>query len=346
MTTMTTWPDHKQRFFFPTMCSAIMACLLTATPTWGLEVEERGVVLLQGPIAANDDLSAAAITGDILLLGSDEHSSLEVLRKTGDDVYRTHTRINLLPDAKAEADIEAIATSGNVVYAVGSHSLVRKKVEYPHDRDQRTRAKNRSRLTEIKHEPARDHLFRFRLSKAGVPIAGIESISLRTILESDSVLSTFASVPGKEGGVDIEGLAVEGTTLWIGFRGPVLRQNYVPVLKLQFDQPKKYELLYVNLNGYGIRDMLKVSSGFLLLAGPVGDRNSPCEIYHWNGEDCVPGTDHLPAQITSLGEVPPSTNGNAEAIAIMTESATHWTLLTVYDGAPLGDPRKLQVTKP
>jgi len=68
----------------------------------------------------------------------------------------------------------------------------------------------------------------------------------------------LADVDKKDGGeLDIEGIAVDDGWLYVGFRGPVFRDNYVPVLKLKFDQHEKSaKLLFVKLDGGGIRDMV------------------------------------------------------------------------------------------
>lgn len=71
--------------------------------------------------------------------------------------------------------------------------------------------------------------------------------------------------------MDIEGLAVRDGYLYVGFRGPILRENWVPVLKCQFATPiTEAELMYVNLN----------RQGFRLEAGSIALR----EIDFWVGE--------------------------------------------------------------
>ena len=95
--------------------------------------------------------------------------------------------------------------------------------------------------------------------------------------------------------------------LYLGFRGPVLRGNYVPVMVTQFQdiaQDSKYELRYVNLNGNGIRDLVAIDDGFLVLAGAVGDGITPYQIYFWDGQDVIPGTDRTPGNMKLLKEVP------------------------------------------
>src|SRR6266508_350209 len=76
-------------------------------------------------------------------------------------------------------------------------------------------------------------------------------------------------VASKENRVDIEGLAVKDGRLYFGFRGPVLRDGWVPILVTAWDDVDAAEVRYVQLDGRGIRDIAVVDDGFLILAGPV-----------------------------------------------------------------------------
>src|SRR4029077_21159696 len=113
-------------------------------------------------------------------------------------------------------------------------------------------------------------LFRFSLDAEG-QASKIEVTSLRSVIDESKVMKTFGAVPSKENGVDIEGIASADGHLFAGFRGPVLRENYTPILKFTFANPiVTTELLFVNLGGRGVRDLTRAQSGFLVLAGPVG----------------------------------------------------------------------------
>jgi len=309
------------------------------------QIIDLGPIDFRGDVAEDEDLSGAAAFGQRLMIGSDEGSAVQVLEADRPDSYRVQSTIPLYGDPEIEADIEAITIENLRVYVAGSHGLVRKKVEYPSDPDDRRYERNRERLTEVEHQDARNRLFRFSIAADGRRTTPIDVINLRTVLASDAVIGRFLAIPGKEGGVDIEGMAADGDSLYVGFRGPVLRQNFVPVVKLNFDRPSAYERLYVNLGGYGIRDLLKVSGGLLIVAGPMGDADQPCELYFWDGSDCVPGRDRTPAELRKLGTIPAPKGGKAEAIALLAETAEHWTLLVLYDSVDEGGPRKLKVTR-
>jgi hypothetical protein len=159
-----------------------------------------------------------------------------------------------------------------------------------------------------------------------------DRVNLRDILQSDEILGHFFSVPGKENGIDIEGVAVKDGRLFVGFRGPVLRGNFVPVVCLQFEQPEEYELKFVQLDGRGVRDLVAVQDGFLILAGPVGDGDGSYRLYLWNGEDCIPGNEELPHRIDAVGELAIAPGDKPEGVTVLEENADEWQLLVVSDG--------------
>jgi hypothetical protein len=178
-------------------------------------------------------------------------------------------------------------------------------------------------------------LYRLTIDSQGKEVKK-EKISLREIIENDAVFKTFSNIPSKENGVDIEGLTEKDGWLYIGFRGPVFRGNYVPVMKLQFDDPKDtYKLLYTELGGRGIRGMTSVSDGFLILAGPVGDGLVSYQLYHWDGKDVISGKDRKIADIGKtrlLGDILSPENGKSEGVVVIQEDDTFYQLIIVYDG--------------
>lgn len=81
-----------------------------------------------------------------------------------------------------------------------------------------------------------------------------------------SVLEPFVEIPSKENGIDIEGISARGKKLYIGFCGPVFRENWVPIIVTEFDDlPGKAILQFVSLQGLGIRDIVALDDSFLLL---------------------------------------------------------------------------------
>jgi Protein of unknown function (DUF3616) len=247
-----------------------------------------------------------------------------------------------------EVDIEGLARAADhTYYVVGSHSRRRKAVDlFGAESWERKYDKNRERMLaeEIDSEEGRTRLYRFTFDPASGsddwPPADLADIRLRDVFGQHPVLSAFVELPSKENGIDIEGIAVDGDSIYLGFRGPVLRNGFVPVLRLRFDEQHDNEILYVNLHGRGIRDLVKVQDGFLIAAGPVGDSPLSYQLYYWNGADTLPGArqvgDPPRGATTLLGRIPTSAGGEAEGIALLGELADHYEVLIAYDGVDRG----------
>ena len=292
----------------------------------------------------------------LLVVGSDEGATLQVLRRENGDTYRGAPARNIpLPTGAGgdEIDIEAIAWGERFMYVIGSHSRKRLRVKYnePDEEDNKKAKHNRKRLRTTAIEPSREQLFRLELDESGhVDPDSIKSISLRDTIANDDLLRLFQAIPSKENGIDIEGLAADGDDrLYVGFRGPVLRGNFVPVMVVEFEDKFKegdikYKLLFVNLHGRGIRDMIRLKDDeFLILAGPMGDGHESYRLYRWNGKDCVPGEDKPDAlsNVEPLCEIPQpdgARDAKAEGIAILKKTDDQYDFMVVYDGAPDGGP--------
>lgn len=296
-----------------------------------------GEIRLEGKVRDAKQISAVALSGPWVLFGGDEGRGVQPFRRLGGSRLEAGKMINLVASG-GELDVEGIACRGSTCYVLGSHALVRKKLD-----DDKKQESNRKQLAEIEHEPSRDHLFRFTLATDG-QATDVRSLNLRQLLAADRVIGPFTRIPSKENGFDLEGLALVGDDLYVGLRGPVLRGNLTPVVRLQFDRPQAYEVRYVPLEGLGIRELAAVSDGFLLIAGPVGDAPLPCLLYHWNGRDGLPGKDSQ-ARITLLGEFPRVDGGKAEGMALLAETVSEYSLLVVFDGAKQGGPTVFKVPK-
>ncbi|WP_035602399.1 DUF3616 domain-containing protein [Haloferula sp. BvORR071] len=133
---------------------------------------------------------------------------------------------------------------------------------------------------------------------------GISHSELSKALWNDPLLGPFmqAKTPGKDNGLDIEGLAWEGQgeRLLVGLRGPVLRGMAV-LLEMQFDEtftgnatvgmlrmkPAKdgslYRRHFLDLGGLSIRDLCFHGDDLLILAGPNIPAPWPATIYRWKG---------------------------------------------------------------
>jgi len=296
-------------------------------------------IKISGDVMEAEDISAVAGIYSFIAIGSDESDSddknyIQLLKKDPHGAYAVFKNIFLFEGDKEngrEMDIEGITSDGDNLYIIGSHSLLRKKIKTDKSYD-----KNLEKFRDDKIEDSRSRclLYRVGLNSAGEE-TGRDKISLKDIIRNDKILKTFNGIPGKENGVDIEGIAIKDGWLYAGFRGPVFRGNYVPVMKFRFDNINDYSLLFVNLGGRGIRDITSVSDGFLILAGPVGDGPGSYQLYHWNGKDIIPGKKRKTAdmgKLRLLGEIKPPPDGKAEGLAVLEENDKEYHLIIAFDG--------------
>jgi len=282
---------------------------------------------------------------------------VQAFEKNGDDFHAAAQGLTVLDapgSAFGEMDLEGIAVDGQTVFVLGSHSSKRKKVN-----SEKTYEENRNALlSSPKADPARDVLLRFELDATG-KAGPIQRTSLRSYLSSTEPFKSFGIMSSKENGIDAEGLAVWNQRLYVGFRGPVLRGNFTPILRCRFGSPiAEPELLFVNLGGRGVRDLARVEGGLLILAGPVGDGPGSYQLYLWDGRDGVPGTGAHTSAINPglrlIGElpIPPSdanshnTPAKAEGMALIEETSYHWKILVVFDGLKDGHATRFRVEKP
>jgi hypothetical protein len=328
-----------------TLITLSAGLLLSAAVAMEAQAPERlAGVELRGDWKKKDRSSTSAVVeiGQLLLMASDEVPHLLVGRRANAEGtafdFKERIRLDAHPGGDPtdeEVDLEAIAVAGDLVYAIGSHSATRKTA----DGRNRTQAENRQRqLDPIDPRPRRNGLFPFRVDTATGTVTPLPRLDvIRPILDSDPILRPFARLPGKENGVDLEGLAFHDGKLYAGFRGPVLRHGLVPVLRFAPAAGGEHDILFVSLGGRGIRDLARVSDGFLVLAGPVGDSDQSHEVFWWNGLDCVAGKDVPPCGLTRVATLPAATGGGrSEGLFVSSETATTYDVLVVHDGAAEG----------
>ncbi|MEV6601754.1 DUF3616 domain-containing protein [Actinoplanes sp. NPDC051346] len=268
--------------------------------------------------ATHSNLSAIRTDGRVLWIAGDETATVE--RLVADDEhhpteYDRQTTFRLadlvdLPgaDPDAEADIEGLARSGPFLWAVGSHSLRRKQIKARH-----SGAKALKRLARVEGQDNRQILVRLPITDVGglptptdaVVVDGVSHRAavlagrddLRALLRDDVHLGPFLAIPGKDNGLDIEGIAVHGDRVYLGLRGPVLR-GWAFVLELRpyadahrpdrlrlrpFDDGSPYRKHVLDLDGLGVRDLCPAGDDLLILAGPTMDLDGPVRIYRWHG---------------------------------------------------------------
>jgi len=179
-------------------------------------------------------LSAAVIVGEHLWVASDELVTIERLTNDNGNGLNQHKSFELkdlihLPAGTgddSEVDIEGLEHDNSYLWLVGSHSIKRKKAEKG-----KTTEKNIERLATTEIKGNRFILARIPLNESGeltpempdadnpdkllkaAQLAGdIQSNELTDAIRSadpaDRHFANFLSIPGKDNGFDIEGLAI------------------------------------------------------------------------------------------------------------------------------------------
>ena len=283
-------------------------------------------VELRGDIDAALGLSGAAIAGDFLVLGADEGHCLQILARD-DALGGWQLRQSVSLAAKdLEVDIEAITYGDGFLYVIGSHSSRRRRLL-----DELSVKKNRERVLQVQRQKSRCRLYRIKFDVQTGEVGRPDRIDLSKRLRADPLLRRFYEIPAKENGIDIEGMAYHDGRLHLGFRGPVLRDNFVPVMRVDFDHPKRYDLRFIRLDGQGIRDMVALEHGFLLLSGAVNDGSAPFRLWWWDGSDQIPGKDTMIAPVILLDEVSTPGGAKAEGIALIAEDGGQIDVVVVYE---------------
>jgi hypothetical protein len=321
------------------------------------------------------NLSAVRQDGRCLWVAGDETATIERLTAATDAAgrvtgYAGHLTVRLadLVDLPAgpeeEADLEGLARADGWLWAVGSHSLKRKKIK-PGQPD----AKSRKRLATVVREDNRFILARLPLvtGEDGLPhvvardgdrraaLLGGNKDSITDLLADDPHLGPFLKIPSKDNGIDIEGVAVHGDRLYIGFRGPVLR-GWAVLVEIHpetdpgdpsrlrprpvGDGKDLYRTHFLDLGGLGIRDLCPHGDDLLVLTGPSMDLDGPVRVVLWPGAGTVDAPDVVPAaDLPVLGELPYGDgDDHAEGIAVLDETDANGRpkLLVVYDSPSEG----------
>jgi hypothetical protein len=328
-------------------------------------------------------LSSLVKVGDYLFLASDEGASVERLRKV-DGGYGQHHCFALgdylpLADGASEVDIEGIDFENHYMWITGSHGLKRKKP----DTDDSVK-KQVKQLAEVESEPNRYLLARiplvadaktgeYRLHKscrhpehkdktltAAVLKGNAKGNELTDALKKDVHLKHYLRIPGKDNGFDIEGLAIDGSRIFVGLRGPVLR-GWAVVLELEMEateghtlhlkpvgpKDKKYKKHFLDLAGMGIREMTPAGEDLLILAGPTMDLDGTIALFRWKGAmahtKSVKKSMVYEKDVVRLFDIPHGTGPNAgrdkaEGIALLDNRH----LLVAYDSP--ADARKRERT--
>jgi Protein of unknown function (DUF3616) len=322
------------------LVTVLMAAIVS---TAGADVLAPKAVFKVDPPLSSDDDEATNVSGaacymasgvrkSCLLIG-DEVRYARLFSIDGNKVVPSE-KLFLLPERDEqgnkfkETDAEGIAFSDGAYYLVGSHGLNKKG----------------------KKQASRYFVYRIRVpSDTGRPTdlgsekkaspAVERSTALERFIAAEPKLKAHVGdLPGQQG-VNVEGIAVVGTDIFIGFRGPIDQGAIilqVPI-KAVFDgdnSPAKTHIL--DLDGEGIRDLAAVGSGLVILTGPEQRKPGRTRILFWK-----PGEKKL---LADLGG-PRGDEGQPEALLVLDETAETYRVLVFSDGPPGGEPTLYDVAK-
>ncbi|MCU1663557.1 MAG: hypothetical protein JWR58_3622 [Pseudonocardia sp.] len=284
-----------------------------------VDVAGQVELVFSGEVARSGNhvnLSAVRREGEHLWLAGDETATIERLvldsptaptRGGKERSFALADFVDLPGPPDEEADIEGIARAGGWLWAVGSHSLARKQIK-PHHSE----VKAVKRLGKIKRQANRYVIARLAVEPGadGRPepvrvatdgrrsalVGGAGSENLADLLDDDEHLAPFLAIPSKDNGLDVEGLAAHGESLYVGLRGPVLR-GWAVVLELlpvpdptdparlalgAFGDGTRYRKHFLDLGGLGVRDLCPDGNDLLVLAGPSMALSGPVRVYRWH----------------------------------------------------------------
>lgn len=289
---------------------------------------------------------------------NDEKNYAQFFSARSIDTLTPRERVRLLPDTVAgvamdEIDAEAVTYADGYYYVTGSHGAARKSGAI---------------------EPSRFFVFRipvdrktgappFKPSKDVVDPRIDRTDALRNVLRAAPTISAYSEKPLDQNGLNIEGLAASNGSLFFALRGPNWK-GWAHVVEVkadalfhQYNTPPvlvepggfapspdqasglEYVVYGVQLgDGIGIRDLVKVDKGFLLLTGLVADAPILPSIVHWSPQS---------GQVTSVGML--DQLAKAESLQVLLSTVTYdpktklrtftHEVLVLFDGIKNGGPR-------
>ena len=334
----------------------------------------------------SDGMSAAVAVADTLWLTHDETVAIERLSAERTNAasfrYADHRRFDLrnlvsLPapgsesehEFPPEADFEGIAFCDDYLWVAGSHSALRdgpgKKTgsEAIAALANVRRSGNRFLLARIPvatgdAQPTLVRQFRTkdgRVLRAARLAGGRKHDALTRALRDDPHLGPFLSIPSKDNGFDIEGLAAAPNgRLFLGLRGPVLdgwacilevhvaagldRNDDLMLRKIARSSagapPRAlYRKHFLDLGGSGIRDLCCTGRDLLILTGPPMRGKGESQVRRWKGALANNGEKMISKkQLPKLLDLPSrAKKDQAEGITIVARRDGHIWLLVIYD---------------
>ena len=240
--------------------------------------------------------------------------------------------VRLREGADGDPDLEGAAFDRGFFYAVGSHG--------------RSRYANRPNDTSYA-------VFRLPVGKNGKPTfvrseepAGVQvSGRLREAIRDAQGLGAFYDKPLSQNGVNIEGIAVKGGRMHLGFRGPSVDGRGF-ILSVDADAVFGKKKLHAKVHALplgdttGIRDLAAVRDGVLVLTGPVNDQPVTPAVFLWNEKT---------GALNKLGElaIPEAYRKHkAETLLVLQdEKGKPYRVLVMFDGPENGGPTEYEIPR-
>jgi hypothetical protein len=275
----------------PEIIKTILAALLAITlPT---PASAQQITTYSGPCDAS---AAVALDATHFIVGDDEHNTLHVYRQGQPAPIAALNLVNFLGTAAdEESDIEGAAAIGSRIYWITSHG----------------------RNSKGKARPARQRFFATEIVPGQPPtvkpVGQAYGNLLRDMLAAETLkpyrLDEAARRPPEaEGGLNIEGLAATADgKLLIGLRNPLPQQR---ALIIPLDNPTEViaghparfgDPIELDLGQRGIRSIERIGTGYLIVAGPTGDKGS-FALFRWSGRH---GDAPTPVSGIDLGNLRP-----------------------------------------
>lgn len=311
----------------------------------------------------HQDLSGVILVDDQLWLASDETTTLECLTRIDSCTFGMHQSYSLADliegfrEEEGEIDIEGLAYEAGYLWVVGSHSNTRKAVKKGKISDLKTITSTRNRyllaripLIDGELQPAGENLRAACLERSE------DSNTLITALQQDEYLAPFLTasgyaqkaLPGKDNGFDVEGLVIAQGKILLGLRGPVLRGIAI-ILEIEVEEAtpgilqlksigkngELYKKHFVDLDGFGVRDLRSYGNNVLILAGPTLDLDGSIRVFCLKYGFALPDQSYSTqdnGELEALFEIPYGIGcDRAEGMTLFPGIDKRDTILVVYD---------------